>query len=275
LLFSALLANKLKTQILIRKMKNILRIANLILIIQVITTSAFECLEVDESYAEAGYITSCRPQNFVVRTESEQNVTGKFDIYSHIEGFWDENNKNILYFPTGLEESFPELIAIGFQNTKIKEVHQYHVKPFGEKLVYFRLTLCDVEIVEDDLFDFNPNLKLVGFDHSNILHIGENAMENLYDLRSLWFHNNPCTTSRSKTSSATEVFSVMEKIKKSCPPLEEVTKIPSVIETISNEISNGTTENIPESKGISLGVKLAIGTAIFITIAFFVYKFCF
>ena len=91
---------------------------------------------------------------------SGNHISGKTnddEIY-----FWINSNGDVKYFPRGLENFYKNLKGILIIGTSIKEFHQEELKPF-DKLEYFQLSTSSFEIVEEGLFDFNPNLETIIF----------------------------------------------------------------------------------------------------------------
>lgn len=102
------------------------------------------------------------------------------------------------YFPKNLENIFPNLIAVAFQTTELKEIHQEDVKPFGQQLEYFQVHNCYITIIEKDLFKFNPNLKAILIDRNRIKYVEGNAFDHLNQLVSLFMERNECINENSK-----------------------------------------------------------------------------
>lgn len=62
--------------------------------------------------------------------------------------------KNIQYFPKGLEKFFKNLQIIYMPYNKIKEINQAHIESFPT-LKYLEMSHSNVEVLEDGLFDHN------------------------------------------------------------------------------------------------------------------------
>ena len=80
---------------------------------------------------------------------------------------------------------------------RVKEIHQSDLKPFP-KLVICGFMDNDIEIIENDLFDYNPNIELVSFWNNKILIIGSNVFDNLPKLNWLYLDSNRCINMRSE-----------------------------------------------------------------------------
>ena len=100
-------------------------------------------------------------------------------------------HKTLKYFPQGLHKFFKNLKLIFIQSCQLGEIHQSDLKYFTD-LVYFELVFNGIEVIEEGLFDFNPNLELVRFYESKIIHIDPNVFDHLDKLRTFWFYYVPC-----------------------------------------------------------------------------------
>ena len=103
---------------------------------------------------------------------------------------WSEG-KNVQYFPRGLEKTFKNLKMIYVEHGRLKEVHQADLKPFT-KLISLSLEDNDIEIVEDDLFEFNEKLEVLWLSKNKIMIVGSKVFTNLNNLISLYITSNPC-----------------------------------------------------------------------------------
>lgn len=68
------------------------------------------------------------------------------------------------------------MILIYIEQCHIEEVHQADLKPFS-KLKSLSLENNKIQIVENGLFDFNPQLEIIWLNGNKIFHIGENALK--------------------------------------------------------------------------------------------------
>jgi len=109
-------------------------------------------------------------------------------------------SRTIQFFPKGLNKFFKNIKMITISSCQLKEIHQSDLKVFPD-LVYFDLESNEIEVIEAGLFDFNPNLQLVGIQESKIIHIDPNVFDHLNKLSNFWFYSVPCvdqTISNSK-----------------------------------------------------------------------------
>lgn len=127
-------------------------------------------------------------------------------------------NKTVKYFPQGMDKLFPNLRAIAIWNGGTKEIHQTDLKPFI-KLVHFILHACEIEVLEDGLFKFNPKLKYISFHGNKIFHIHPNVFDNLKNLSWLYLGSNKCINNASENSTKS-VNSLIPVVKNKCKSSE-------------------------------------------------------
>lgn len=87
-----------------------------------------------------------------------------------VDGFYVWS-KTCHYFPRGLKSFSRNLKVIQIMACKLKEIHQEDLKPFP-KLTELMLNYNSLEVLENGLLDFNPNLEYIDFDGNKIFHIG-------------------------------------------------------------------------------------------------------
>lgn len=112
---------------------------------------------------------------------------------------FDSDQKSIEHFPRGLEKVFVNLKLISIWYGRIKEIHQSDLKPY-RKLVYLNLFQNDIEILEDGLFDYNPDLAVLSFSNNKIYHIDNDALESVPKLLFLDLFTNPCISMTARNS---------------------------------------------------------------------------
>jgi Leucine-rich repeat (LRR) protein len=59
-------------------------------------------------------------------------------------------------------------------------------------LKYLNLGGNSIQVLQKNIFDFNPELELVGFDDNKIFHVNPKTFDNLRNLRFFWFTNTLC-----------------------------------------------------------------------------------
>lgn len=75
--------------------------------------------------------------------------------------------------------------------SKLREIHQYNLAPFTE-LIHLSLIGNDLQVIEEDLFKFNPRLMDISLEYNHIQHVEPNVFNELKELRNIYFNFNPC-----------------------------------------------------------------------------------
>lgn len=101
------------------------------------------------------------------------------------------DNGAIHYFPNGFDKIFFNIKLIYILNSELKEVHQSDLSPFS-KLKELDLRGNQIEIIGEDLFEFNNELEYISFANNKIYHIHPDVFDNLIHLKYLKLRNNKC-----------------------------------------------------------------------------------
>jgi len=151
------------------------------------------------------------PESAKIVAVNGTHMSGKSnndEIYFHA------SNKHITYLPRGLERFFTNLTGIAIYGSQIKEIHQDDLKPYT-KLIYFGIGRSNIEVIEDGLFDYQPNIKVIDFYQSEIFHISSTVFDNLLKLTSMDLKGNNCTNQESKNNRA-NTLEVIKSVKFTC-----------------------------------------------------------
>ncbi|KAG5668989.1 hypothetical protein PVAND_016892 [Polypedilum vanderplanki] len=142
-------------------------------------------------------------------------------------------NLTTFYFPKGLEKIFKNLLMIDINYGRLKEIHQNDFSPFPQ-LKSLELFENDIEVLEDDLFKFNPNLEMIWLSSNKIFHVSPTAFAAIKNLRYISFDSNPCA-SQYVQNNATAAKIIVENAIKNCVDQKELeVKFPSLIKTIKS-----------------------------------------
>jgi len=135
------------------------------------------------------------------------------------------HGQNIHYMPTGLESIFTNIKLLDFTYGRIKEIHQEDLKPFP-KLVYCGFKDNDIEILEDGLFDYNPEIQLISFWNNKILYVGVHLFNGLTKLSAIYFDENQCIKMRA-AANVTAVQDMIKQVKHKCTydPKQQIDKL--------------------------------------------------
>lgn len=126
----------------------------------------------------------CSVQNNL-EIESPENATITSIVGDHENSFTLDNvqgfeceNKKTFYFPKNLEKFFKDLIMIDINYGPLKEIHQSDLKPF-KKLKCLELFHNEIEVLENGLFDFNPELEMIWLSSNKIFHVDPEIFDKL------------------------------------------------------------------------------------------------
>jgi len=122
---------------------------------------------------------------------------------------------------------------IYIQDCQLKEIHQSDLKVFPN-LVYFHLSGNKIQVIEEGLFDFNPNLVLVAFLETDLIHVDPSVFDHLNKLRYFWFKLVPCVN-QNICDSREKVQEIIKDVKSNCSNSEFL--------SLENQIRNLKTES--------------------------------
>jgi len=188
-------------------------------------SASFECQYNNGAWSILGNIYWCNVQNLdnITSLDAAQidSING-----THLAGFNNDNVEaiqvlskgQIHYFPRGLNTIFKNLKGIRIENAGLKELHQSDLKVFP-KLVQFWLFGNSLEILEENLFEFNPDLEFISLWANKISHIDPNVFAKLTKLRYLYLFGNTCI-SMAAVNNSTAVQEVIKKAQTQCTNLD-------------------------------------------------------
>lgn len=183
-----------------------------------ITTSlSIDCNYDDRFFWVSGTIYSCELGNTIKILSEEIIINHATGQHKDSKGNKDVlglkiENANIQFFPKGLENIFNDLKLIWIEKCNLKEIHQYELTLYSN-LEYLFLGHNDIEILEEDLFKFHPNMKAISFWNCKIFHIHPNVFDNLLSLKELWLPKNGCIDMKTNPNS---VSAVIGEVKAKC-----------------------------------------------------------
>ncbi|XP_070498592.1 toll-like receptor 1 [Chironomus tepperi] len=189
-----------------------------------------ECKFENWTFTAVGDVYHCDLQNTVnikskesavINSVAGNHALGKSN--SDVAGFYSVDSSRVIeYFPRNLANFFTNIKMIFIRNGRIKEVQQSNLKPFP-KLVYLDLTHNDIEFLEDGLFTYNPELKVVSFSSNKLIHIGTQVFENLNNLAWLYLFGNNCISMKA-IDNRTAVKEVIRQAKLKCFGFSDIEK---------------------------------------------------
>lgn len=138
------------------------------------------------------------------------------------------------YFPQNLEKNLRRLETIQIDHANLKEITSDDLRPFGARLRNLWLGSNDIEIIKDDLFQYNPNIEWIYLEYNKIKNVESGAFENLQKLHNLNFINNPCHSGQASDQPA--VNFLISNIEFRCEQTSYTLK--KYQEDISNQLSD-------------------------------------
>ncbi|KAL7037948.1 hypothetical protein ACKWTF_009408 [Chironomus riparius] len=181
-------------------------------------SATIQCEYKYNSWSIAGNLYSCFVSNGITINSPE---TANIDLAtgSHQSGYINDNlnyfyttSVAISYFPRGLDKIFKNLKGIRFDYAGFKEIHQSDLKPFPKLIEFLIIYGSHVEILEEGLFDFNPDLQYLNLQYNKISHIDPKLFDSLTKLKQLHLTSNFCIN-----KGATDRTSVQNLIKELKP----------------------------------------------------------
>ncbi|XP_070504924.1 uncharacterized protein [Chironomus tepperi] len=146
-----------------------------------------------------------------INSVNGEHMTSK--SYDDVIGF-HARQKIINFFPRGLQTYFRNIKVIHINSCGLKEIRQSDLKAFT-KLIYLFLESNSIEVIEEGLFDNNPNLEAVGLRESSIIHIDPKVFDTLSNLSSLWLSLTFCAK-KDVRDSKDKVKELITLVKNNC-----------------------------------------------------------
>ncbi|KAJ6644201.1 Cathepsin L, partial [Pseudolycoriella hygida] len=115
--------------------------------------------------------------------------------------------------PSGLGSVFPNVEFFTIWNAKLKTVTSEDIQQFS-KLREIWLYTNELEYLQSNLFEYNPNVEYINFKSNKIKYIGGNFFESLPKLTAASFYDNTCTSSEANDAAALE--EIKNEIKQKC-----------------------------------------------------------
>ncbi|CAH1735243.1 unnamed protein product [Chironomus riparius] len=198
-----------------------------------------KCNFIWSTYSSVDTVYTCKVTNDLRITQPDdaviEDVSG-----THLSGYDNDNvnafhvdNKTMGYFPKDLDKFFKNLKAIYIINNKINQISHTHLKPL-QNLVFLSLFRNQIEILEDGLFDNNPDMQVLWYESNKIIHVGKSVFNNMNNLTYLVFDSNLCINAGAHNSH-TDVQILVESLKTKC--------IDANFDEFSQSLSNVETES--------------------------------
>jgi len=212
-------------------------------------SASFQCEYKTDAWGTLGTIYYCSIQNAVNITSLDATQVDSISG-SHQAGYNNDNVEaiqvtqgQIHYFPRGLNKLFKNLKGISFHKTGLKEVHQSDLKDFP-KMMNLYLYSSDLEVIEENLFEFNPNLEYIYLIRNKITHIDPTVFNNLTKLKTLFLNSNTCIN-KAASNNPTEVQNIIKTAKAQCIS-SDYSNLKQKVKTLEIESKSLNSENFKE-----------------------------
>lgn len=135
------------------------------------------------------------------------------------------------YFPRGLEKVFPNLEAILILGSPLKSIEQSDLKPFGSKLKKLVIKQSEIEKLDSNLFEHNPELRWIEFNENKIKSVGKDLLKSLTLVR-VDFYDNICINKGEKKKD--QVQALITELEEKCQVEGEKVEEKSIVNEISD-----------------------------------------
>jgi len=169
------------------------------------------------------YVYHCH----VTRIDESDSTTAVTGVQgTHFEGFDFEdvqgleinNQPEFSQIFTNIEDFFPNLIAMRFENGNLSTISSEDLRPFPN---LWRLNVVQQSLtaLDGNLFQHNPDLEIISFQHNQITNVGHGLLSGLNRL--IWgdFRNNNCVDIFA--DGPAELESLQSALIYQCPPLAQ------------------------------------------------------
>lgn len=128
----------------------------------------------------------------------------------------------MIYFPQSIQATFKNLEVIYMNDGFLTKITQRDLQPFP-KLKMLDLFENRLEVLEENLFKFNLELKSVWFSNNRIYEIHPEVFDHLVHLRYLHLSGNACVARTAREGNKTEVSDLIREVKIGCAPGKVIT----------------------------------------------------
>lgn len=161
----------------------------------------------------------CKVKSLVISTQSNREVTEvsgahkSAKVNADVKSF-EVEKQTVKFFPQ-LSKIFSGLEIVKVLNSSLSEVKNSDLKQFGGKLKDLQLPENQIEILQGNLFEFNPNLEWISFSNNKLRQIDDGVFNGLTKLKTLHLRKNPCIDEAARND-RNEVLKVTKSAEKKC-----------------------------------------------------------
>ncbi|CAG9810386.1 unnamed protein product [Chironomus riparius] len=154
--------------------------------------------------------------------------------YPQPENYGDKSeiyiaSQDVFYFPRGFDKFFTHLVMLRVTLCRLREIKQDDLKVFPD-LIYLDLDSNYLEVIEKDLFKFNPKIETILMDFNLIKFIDANFLDDLKDLKFITLAGSACINIRAETREKI-LTKLRKEIQKSCQNHDELENLAKINKT--------------------------------------------
>jgi hypothetical protein len=175
-----------------------------------------ECNYRTKTLATYKNIYCCVPKK--IEINSQVNITGIIGIHekdksdSDVEAIhWDKSG-NWNFLPSVFGKHFKNFKVLMVNKANLKEIRKSDLQNF-HALEFLSLQKNDLEIIEENLFEANPNLQVIYLNNNKIKQVAFNVLSHLKKLSYVDFSENICI---SKTAFASKIEGFKIELNNNC-----------------------------------------------------------
>lgn len=195
-------------------MSSLIVIFTILIFSSAIFAVEFEC----DFRSEFGEKYGCFLVKGTIKTKLDVVVTRiqghhrRYRKHEHIKIF-HSMEIHLKYFPRNLNYFFPNINEVFFE-CGLSEIHKEDIGQFPQ-LEWLYMSYNEIEVLEKNLFIYNPKLRLIFFDNNRIKFIDSQVFDNLINLEHLSLRDNICNQEHIE-GNRTTVVNFIQNIKRSC-----------------------------------------------------------
>lgn len=149
-------------------------------------------------WTKRGRLQECLVE--LLKVSSPDEVVTKLNKhdYTTIKSFFIHQSIDCIYLPKGVEKFLDHLEVLVIAGTGLRQIKSVDLQPFTFlKEIYMNDN--QLEILEGDLFKFNPEIMIVNFENNKIIQIGCGLLDPLIRLEEIKFKGNYFYSSNAHT----------------------------------------------------------------------------
>ena len=117
-------------------------------------------------------------------------------------------------FPQNIKKFFPNVEALNINSANIATLTKTDMASFGSQLRCFYFYINKIEVLEEGLFDENPNLEVIYLASNQIKFVASEVFDKLPKLKKLFFRINPCHSG--VATDRASVLALIKQIEENC-----------------------------------------------------------